>query len=143
MTELAEANGHCICGKVEVHVKKLNPHVGACHCRMCRNWGSGPYMEFNCGNDVAFTGEEHISVFSSSEWAERGFCSTCGTHLYYRLKESRDHLVSVGLFDKTEGFQFDNQVFVDEKPSFYSFSNETNEMTGAEVFAAFGTTKDQ
>ncbi len=32
---------------------------------------------------------------------------------------------------------FDKQIFIDEKPSFYCFANETNKMTGAEVFAKY------
>jgi hypothetical protein len=33
---------------------------------------------------------------------------------------------------------FDHQVFIDEKPGFYCFANETHTMTGAELFAQFG-----
>ena len=31
----------------------------------------------------------------------------------------------------------DNQIFIDEKPDFYSFANETTTLTGEEVFAQF------
>jgi len=43
----------------------------------------------------------------------------------------------IGLFDQDENVVFDHQIFIDEKPSFYDFSNNTKNMTGAEVFAAF------
>jgi len=43
----------------------------------------------------------------------------------------------VGLFDDDAVFVFDHQVFIDEKPSFYCFANETHDMTGPEVFAKF------
>lgn len=94
-------------------------------------------MAVNCGTEVSFEGEGNISVFSSSEWAERGFCSKCGSNLFYRIKGSGQYIMSVGLFDDQEGFLFDNQVFIDEKPSYYGFSNETENMTGAEVFAKY------
>ena len=29
------------------------------------------------------------------------------------------------------------EVFIDEKPGFYAFAQETNQMTGAELFALF------
>jgi hypothetical protein len=32
---------------------------------------------------------------------------------------------------------FDHQVFIDEKPSYYCFPNETENLTGAEVFAKY------
>jgi hypothetical protein len=43
----------------------------------------------------------------------------------------------VGIFDGVEQFIFDHQVFIDEKPEYYCFANETQNMTGAEVFAMF------
>ena len=95
-------------------------------------------MAVNCGSEVSFDGEDKLSVFNSSDWAERGFCQQCGSHLFFRLKESNLHMIPAGLFEDQESFEFSNQVFVDRKPSFYSFANETKEMTEAKVFEAFG-----
>lgn len=95
-------------------------------------------MELACGTEVAFTGEDNIATYSSSDWAERGFCKRCGTHLFYRLKETGQHMVSVGVFNRDEDLQFTHQVFVDERPSYYEFANETTNMTGKEVFEKFG-----
>jgi len=94
-------------------------------------------MEVDCGSDVHFEGEEHISVFDSSQWADRGFCSQCGSHLFYRLKENQQYMVPVGLFDNDQGLVLKHQVFIDEKPTYYSFANQTENMTGEELFAKF------
>lgn len=99
-------------------------------------------MAVDCGTDVSLEGEESITVFSSSEWAERGFCSKCGSHLFYRLKESKQYMMSVGIFEDDETFVFDHQVFIDEKPAFYHFANKTSDMTGAEVFAKYAPLSD-
>ena len=95
-------------------------------------------MAVSCGTEVAFEGEENITVYSSSDWAERGFCRKCGSHLFYRLKESNEHQIPAGLFGDQESFNFDLQVFIDRKPSYYSFSDKTYKMTGAEVMEKFG-----
>lgn len=95
-------------------------------------------MELDCGTDISFKGEENINVYDSSEWAERGFCNKCGSHLFYRLKENNQHMVPVGLFDDQASFVFDSQVFIDKKPSFYSFANQTTDMTEAEIFEMYG-----
>jgi len=137
MSDVIEGTGNCLCGATRIIAKNMNKSVGACHCSMCRKWGGGPLMTVDCGTDVSFEGEENISVFNSSEWAERGFCNKCGSHLFYRLKESNQHMMPVGLFNNNKMFIFDHQVFIDEKPSFYCFSNETNDMTGAEMFAKY------
>lgn len=94
-------------------------------------------MELNCGSDVTISGNENIQIFDSSEWAERGFCKNCGTHLFYRLKGTQEHMVPVGLFDDSLNVKFYNQVFIDEKPSYYSFADDTEKLTGEELFAKF------
>ena len=132
-----EGKGHCLCGAVNFTVKNMKNSVEACHCGMCRRWGGGPFMCVECGTDVTFEGEENITVYNSSDWAERGFCKKCGSHLFYRLKDANEHQLPVGLFDYQKDFHFDLQVFTDRKPAFYSFANETKEMTEAEVIEKF------
>jgi len=57
--------------------------------------------------------------------------------LFYRLKQGGEYSIPVGLLDDAENLVFDQQIFIDEKPSFYSFANETKTMTAAEVFALY------
>jgi hypothetical protein len=104
---------------------------------MCRRWGGGPLMVVSCGTEVEFEGEENVTVYDSSDWAERGFCRRCGSHLFYRLKEINVHQMPAGLFDDQGSFNFDLQVFIDRKPSFYSFADKTKEMTEAEVIEKY------
>jgi hypothetical protein len=98
-------------------------------------------MAVDC-RDLEIGGEEAVTVFDSSAWADRGFCSKCGSHLFYRLKPSESraeqYIVPVGLFPDDIPFTFDHQVFVDERPAYYCFSNETRNMTGPEIFAKYG-----
>lgn len=135
--ESVEDRGQCLCGAVTFKVTQRSNHVGACHCSMCRRWGGGPYMTVDCGSDVQFEGEQHIGVYNSSDWAERGFCKQCGSHLFYRLKQTRQHMMPAGLFQPTGDMRFDHQVFIDNKPAFYEFKNDTENLTEAEVFALY------
>ncbi len=137
MTETKTGTGTCLCGAISFTAQNMKNRIGACHCNMCRKWGGSAFMEVDCGPDVKFEGEEKLSVFNSSEWAERCFCAVCGSHLFYRLKESQDHMIPVGLFDEDHDLVFDHQVFVDEKPDYYQFANKTEDLTGAELFAKF------
>ena len=93
----------------------------------------------DCGSDVSFQDAENVTAFNSSEWAERGFCKQCGSHLFYRLKAQNRYFMPVGIFDDVEQFIFDHQIFIEEKPEYYCFANETQNMTGAEVFAMFSS----
>ena len=94
-------------------------------------------MEIECGTHVSFEGEENVCVYDSSAWAERGFCKKCGTHLFYRFKKTGHQSVPVGLFGDDDSLVFAHQVFIDEKPSFYDFSNDTHDMTGLELIARY------
>ena len=138
MSSSFDSKGSCLCGAIRFSAQKVNKSVGACNCGMCRKWGGGPLLAVDSGCDVSFEGEEYISVFDSSDWAERGFCKKCGSHLFYRLKESGQHIIPAGLFNDQDSFVFDHQVFIDKKPSYYSFANETSDMTEAEVFEKYG-----
>ena len=132
-------SGSCLCGAVNIQAAEMNTHAGACHCEICRKWGGGPFMAVDCGASVTFEGEDKLSVYESSEWAERGFCRQCGTHLFYRLKHGGQHFIPVGLFEDAGQFVFDHQVFIDKKPSYYAFSNKTDNLTEAEVFAKYAS----
>lgn len=132
-----EHRGTCLCGAVRVAAKPRSNSIGCCHCTMCRKWCGGPLFAAECEREVAFDGAEHISIFSSSAWAERGFCQKCGTHLFYRLKQEGHYAIPVGLFDNVDQWRLAEQLFIDQKPSFYSFAEKTKDLTGEEAFAQY------
>jgi hypothetical protein len=142
MSNLNIAKGSCLCKAVSISTTNRSSLMAACHCGMCRKWGGGAFLAVECGSNVSFEGEENIGVYQSSEWAERGFCQKCGTHIFYKFKQNNQYYIPVGLFDNSEGLIFDHQVFIDEKPEYYSFANETKNMTGAELFAQFAPTSE-
>ncbi|MEK7358697.1 MAG: GFA family protein [Bdellovibrionota bacterium] len=129
--------GRCMCGSVTVEFDLEKEVFDACHCGMCRKWGGGPALTVDGGTDVRFKGEENISVYDSSEWAQRGFCKKCGTHLFYRLKETGFRNLPLGLLDGNENFKFHLEIFIDKKPEGYSFSEPTTKMTEEQVFAKY------
>ena len=142
MVETKIGTGSCLCGAVSFKAKKMPSKVTACHCNSCRKWGGSALMEVDCGPEVEFEGAENLTVFASSEWAERGFCSKCGSHMFYRLKDTQDHMMLVGLFDDDSDLVFQRQVFIDAKPHYYQFSNKTEDLTGEELFAQFAPTQE-
>jgi hypothetical protein len=110
---------------------------------MCRKWGGGALLAIEGGSDVSFEGEENIGVYQSSQWAERGFCKKCGSHLFYRLKDNSQYYIPAGIFERDEDFVLEHQVFIDEKPEYYSFANKTKNLTGAELFAQFTSSSEE
>ncbi|GHE22006.1 GFA family protein [Halomonas urumqiensis] len=130
-------HGACLCGAVRIAASPKSDKFGACHCSMCRKWGGGPLFAVECEADMQLEGAENVATFGSSEWAERGFCKQCGTHLFYRLKEGGHVAIPVGLLDDHRPWRFAEQIFIDQKPSYYAFADNTRNLTGEEVFAQY------
>ena len=108
---------------------------GVCHCGMCRRWSGGSGYFAARTKSVTFQGSEHIGRFDSSEWGERGFCTKCGTNLFWHLKPKDAYAMSVGTFDDQSPFQLAMEIFIDRKPEGYSFAGEHPRLTEAETFA--------
>lgn len=142
MSEPLQKKGKCLCGKVGITANAVKPEVHACHCDMCQLWNGGPTMSVHCGIDVSFSNEEYISVYRSCSWAELGFCKNCGSHLFYRSTDSGEYILQTGSFDSADGFALEQQIFIEEKPAYYSFANKTTNLTGAEVFAQYASDEE-
>lgn len=127
--------GHCLCGAVTVTAKPAKPHLEACHCEMCRRWCGSAYIAVQSDADAVFTGEELITRYASSDWAERGFCSKCGSNLFYRFTPTGSYSFLAGLFDELGDMALGEEIFVDEQPGYYTFAQATVRKTGPEVIA--------
>ncbi len=127
--------GRCLCGSVTVTARAVHGRIEACHCNMCRRWGGLAFLGVQCGSGVQFTGEESITRYRSSDWAERGFCRHCGSNLFYRFIPADNYSFPAGLFDDLGDLAFTEEIFVDEQPDYYAFAQETERKTGAEIIA--------
>jgi len=137
MSTISASRGQCLCGKVQFTSEPVSD-IGICHCETCRRWGGSPGFAAHLSGTPDISGGELITWYESSEWAERGFCSNCGSNLFYRLKgEPPKYFVMAGTYDDQSGFRLNGQIFIDEKPDFYDFAGDIPSMTGAEVFAMY------
>ena len=132
--------GHCLCGAVSF-VAAAASEIGACHCGYCRRWGGGPLLAVHCGPEVEFQGADQIAVYPSSEWAERAFCKRCGTHLYYKLLATGEFFVPAGAFD-SEDLVLVSQIYIDKKPAYYAFANQTAMLTEQQVIEQYSAAGD-
>lgn len=133
--------GSCLCGAIEISAP-AGSEVDVCHCSMCRRWGGGPLLTVHSKVPIELGGTATPATYRSSEWAERGFCPNCGTHLFYHLLQSDEYAIPAGIFQDADHLQMTTQIFVDEKPAYYEFANRTRNMTGEEVFAQYTKNQD-
>lgn len=134
--------GGCLCGAVTYRVSNAAVETGACHCDMCRKWSGGVYLgvEVPAGG-LEIEGEERMRTYTSSAWAERCFCKTCGSSLFYRITSPGPHKgtchVGLGTLNEVDDIKLTGEVFIDKKPKGYSFAQKTEQLTGAELMALF------
>jgi hypothetical protein len=133
---MASVSGRCLCSAVRFAVDVPALDVDACHCSMCRRWGSGPYLSVSYQGDIKFDGGDNIEVYRSSSVGERAFCRRCGSSLFWRAQGSAHYAFSAGAIEVQTGLVLKKQIFIDEKPPYSDFANATEKLTGAEVVAA-------
>ena len=89
-----ERSGHCLCGAVTYAFdSEALIWQGHCHCESCRRATGAPMVSwFGVHKDSwRWTGATPTS-YSSSSWAERWFCPTCGSPMAYRSDKLPDEI---------------------------------------------------
>lgn len=90
--------GGCQCGAIRYRVDAVPSGTHICHCRMCQKASGGPFAAAVLTSSFTVT-RGAMSVFKSSEIAERGFCARCGTPLTYRSLPGNFVTVTLGSLD--------------------------------------------
>lgn len=133
-----QLKGGCLCGAVRFTAIPSKMEMGVCHCSMCRRWSGGAFMEVDC-KSVEVEDEAQLGTFESSDWGIRQFCKKCGTTLFWKMQDGSHAGVAVGAFDDPGVFEFTSEIFIDEKPDNFAFSNPTKKLTGAQVMELYAS----
>lgn len=143
-------HGGCLCGAVRFTARNVPEQIGICHCEMCRRWTGSALIEVSLEEaDVTWQGEDFITRFQSSPWAERGFCRRCGTGLFFHMTEKNDFSggidMPLGIFDDPNGFAISHEIFIDIKPDSFAFEGAAGrkQLTRAECVAKFPRLESQ
>ena len=125
-----------MCGAVTLRAQRGGPVIRACHCDMCRRWTSSMFMSIPCDQDT-ITVDGPARVFRSSEWAERAFCDTCGSALWYMTVHDRHRNLAAGLFQNAAGNTLNLEFNSDQKPDGYALAGDHQRLSEAETIALF------
>jgi hypothetical protein len=116
-------HGGCLCGGITYTVAGDLRPVVACHCTQCRKT-SGHYVAATqaAASDVTITGET-LRWFASSDIAERGFCSTCGSNLFWRRYGDDKVSIWAGTIDGPTGLKMESQLYAEDAGDYYDLPN--------------------
>ena len=127
-------SGACLCGAVSVRVAQPDARVELCQCTMCRRWGGGYFAGIG-GKDAEIAGTANVTAYRSSNWAERAFCNTCGSNLWFTFLPTGHRSFCAGLFDDLQDVMIDKEIFCDSATAWSATDGSHKRQTGAEVIA--------
>ncbi len=109
------ARGNCLCGAIEFSAKLPSRWVAHCHCTMCQKAGGSAFITWvGMGkNDCEIHDpNDQLQWFRSSEEAQRGFCKTCGSALFFKSSRWPDEIhITLSNF----------QTSIDKAPQLHAF----------------------
>jgi hypothetical protein len=116
--------GSCLCGAVSFEVDADLPGPDACHCTQCRKT-SGHYWASTDVPRTALTihGADRVTWFRSSEKVRRGFCSACGSSLFWDPIYKDRIGIAMGAFDSPTGTKLAIHIFVADKGDYYDIAD--------------------
>ncbi|WP_111734736.1 GFA family protein [Roseovarius amoyensis] len=116
--------GGCLCGAVRFTTKGPVREVVACHCGQCRRQTGLYHAATSIPNDrLSVEGGEAIRWYRTSDHARRGFCSPCGSALFWSPDEGDFTSVLAGAFDEPSGLKLTAHIFCADKGDFYEITD--------------------
>jgi hypothetical protein len=117
--------GGCECGGVRYRIRGTMRGVIACHCSQCRRT-SGHYAAMTSvpTADLTLISSAGLTWYKSSASAERGFCSVCGSNLFWRQFAQNSTAITAGTLDVPTGIKLTEHIFVDDKSDYYAIADD-------------------
>lgn len=98
------ATGQCLCGAVRYEVRGPLRPIIECHCKMCQRFSGGRWSSTAARpKDVTIEEDGALAWFRSSDFAKRGFCTRCGSSLFYKPDERDSLSLAAGSLDEPTG----------------------------------------
>jgi hypothetical protein len=116
--------GSCNCGAVKFSLAELPTGATACHCTQCRKQSGHYFASANLPKAaVELTGGDNLTWYQSSEKVRRGFCSKCGSWLFWEPVRGDWTSVALGSIDGKTGLKLERHIFVAHKGDYYSIGD--------------------
>jgi hypothetical protein len=116
----AITTGRCLCGAVTFQILGPVCDITACHCTQCRRTsGHFAAMASAPSKSIELLSSGGLRWFKSSTFAERGFCATCGSNLFWRELAGEQTSITAGCLDSPTGLKIAKHIFIADKGDYY------------------------
>ena len=113
-------HGSCLCGGVAYRAEGPVKHASHCYCTMCRKQhgaAAGSYANVAGAGFTIERGAELVTEYASSDHGRRGFCSVCGSNLYWRSTQTPDRIaVTLGTLEPEFDGSVERELYPEQKP---------------------------
>lgn len=117
-------SGSCLCGAVKIEVSIPLAPADACHCSQCRKQTGHYFASTNVPRGaLTVTGEDKVGWYQSSQKVRRGFCTICGSVLFWDPPERDWTSVAMGCFEAPTGSHLEIHIFTAEKGDYYEIAD--------------------
>lgn len=120
--------GSCLCGSVQFEVTGKLGSGELCHCYQCRKWTGHVLASTEVERDaLRISGAQKIKWFQSSKKVRRGFCSQCGSPLFFDPIDQTKHNwigISLGAFEAPTDVKINQHIFTAEKGDYYEILDD-------------------
>jgi hypothetical protein len=127
-------NGSCLCGAVRFEIEgPLEHQPEACHCTQCRKQAGHFLVAVNVRrNALTVHGADKVAWYRSSDKVQRGFCSVCGSTLFWNptIEGYQFTAVALGAFDTPTGAHIRKHTFVGDKGDYYEIDDGAPQSLG-------------
>jgi len=134
MDTVKRVHGGCFCGTVRFSANLPSKWCAHCHCSMCRKTHGAGYVTwagFDESQVKVSTGEDKVSWFDSSEEAQRGFCSNCGSSMFFRSQRWAGELhIALGCINDKIDRQPQANVFFDQHVGWMPIDSTLKQVDG-------------
>jgi hypothetical protein len=112
--------GGCLCGGVRYEVRGPLREVIACHCEQCRRT-SGHFVAATACRRGAFALVKSgtLKWYVAVSGFRRGFCSECGSSLFFEEAGGERVSIAAGSLDKPQGLRIAAHIFASEAGDYY------------------------
>ena len=122
------ASGRCLCGAVQYEVQGPLRDVFICHCRECRRW-HGHVCATTAARRADFVlledrGLRSILSPHSEAQARRGFCSECGSSLFWDPPARDSISIAAGTLDGPTGLRVTSHWYVSQAGDYYELPRD-------------------
>ena len=116
--------GSCLCGAVRFETSAPLHAPDACHCTQCRKQSGHFWASTNVARAaLTLGGEEKLSWYQASKTVRRGFCSDCGSFLFWDPVGMDFIAVAMGAFEQPTGTRLAKHIFVADKGDYYEIAD--------------------